>query len=424
MITMTPTPTPDTDAGLDAPATLPTRPPRKRPTKAHPHLVPRLIAGGVTLAVITGVAILLRPGPIAVDVALATVGPMRTTVDVDAVTRVRDHFTVTAPVSGLVHRLGVTEGDMVRAGDVVATIATPPAHETERRAALARLDAARAAGLQADERLSAATQGLAQARRDDARARALLAAGAIADRDVELAALTVANRRAELGVTQSQQRVARAELAQARAAVDATLGTAGTTTLVRAPASGRVLSIAERSARVVAAGTPLLDLGDERSLEVVADVLSSDAASVRAGQQVELRGWGGTPLHGVVRLVEPSARTRISALGVEEQRLKVVIDLPSAPASLGDGYRLDARITVWDAPQALTVPAGALLRSDGAWALYAVRGGRAVRAEVRIGHMGAGAAEVLGGLRRGDSVIVFAPDALREGARVKAAVSR
>jgi HlyD family secretion protein len=414
-----PPPSPDGDAGPNGSATLPRQPRRGRPAKAHPHRNPRLIAAAVVLAIATGVALLLRPKPIAVDIALATVGPLRATVDADAVTRVRNRFTVTAPVDGLVHRLAVTEGDVVRIGQVVARIAAAPVHETDRRVALAKLDAVRAAGLQADQRLLAATEALAQAQRDDRRARTLLAAGAMAEHDAELAALTVTNRRAELNVARAQQRVARDELAQARAALDAMLGTAGTTLLVRAPASGRVLGIPERSSRVVAAGAPLLEIGDDTSLEVVADVLSSDAASVRAGQRVELHGWGGAPLYGVVRLVEPSARTRISALGVEEQRLKVVIDLPSAPASLADGYRLDARIVVWDAPHVLTVPAGALLRTDGAWAVYAVREGRAARVPVRIGHLGAGAAEVLGGLRRGDSVIVFAPDALKEGTRVK-----
>lgn len=417
--TIPPSPSPDGDAGPNGSATSPRQPRRGRPTKAHPHRNPRLIAAGVVLAIATGVALLLRPKPIAVDIAVATVQPLRATVDADAVTRVRNRFTVTAPVAGLLHRLALTEGDAVRIGQVVARIAAAPVHETELRVALAKLDAVRASGLQADQRLLAATEALAQAQRDDRRARTLLAAGAIAEHDAELAALTVTNRRAELNVARAQQRVARDELAQARAAVDAMSATAGMTMLVHAPASGRVLSIPDRSSRVVAAAAPLLEIGDEKSLEVVADVLSSDAASVRAGQRVILDGWGGAPLYGVVRLVEPSARTRISALGVEEQRLKVVIDLPGAPASLADGYRLDARIVVWDAPRVLTVPAGALLRTDGAWAVYAVRDGRAARVPVQIGHLGAGAAEVLGGLRRGDSVIVFAPDALKEGARVR-----
>jgi HlyD family secretion protein len=414
-----PTPSRPDDVGHDGSATPPMQPRRGRPAKAHPHLVPRLIAAAVVLAIAAGVALLLRPKPIAVEVALATVGPLRATVDADAVTRVRNRFTVTAPVDGLLYRIVLAEGDAVRAGQVVARISAAPVHETDRRVALAKLDAVRAAGLQADQRLLAAMHAFAQAERDDRRARMLLAAGAVAEHDAELAALTVTTRRAELNVARAQQRVARDELAQARAAVDAMLGTAGTTLLVHAPTSGRVLGIPDRSSRVVAAGAPLLELGDEKSLEVVADVLSSDAASVRAGQRVELVGWGGAPLLGIVRLVEPSARTRISALGVEEQRLKVVIDLESAPASLADGYRLDAHIVVWEAPRVLTIPAGALLRTDAAWAVYAVRDGRAARVPVRIGHLGAGAAEVLGGLTRGDSVIVFAPDALEEGARVK-----
>jgi HlyD family secretion protein len=177
----------------------------------------------------------------------------------------------------------------------------------------------------------------------------------------------------------------------------------------------------ERSARVVAAGTPLLTLGDPRTLEIAADVLSSDAAAVRAGQTVVLRGWGGAPLRGVVRSIEPSARTRISALGVEEQRLTVVVDVPNAPAVLGDGYRLDASIVVWETTNALTVPAGALLRSDDGWSVFAIRDARAERLPVRIGHVGGGVAEVLGGLRRGERVVVFPPDALRSGMRVQAA---
>jgi HlyD family secretion protein len=160
-------------------------------------------------------------------------------------------------------------------------------------------------------------------------------------------------------------------------------------------------------------------LGDPSSLEVVADVLSSDATSVRARQPVVLRAAGSPPLAGVVRLVEPSARTRISALGVDEQRLNVVIDLPSRPVSLGDGYRLDAAIVTWEGRDVLAVPAGALLRTDASWEVFAVHDGRARCVPVRIGHVGTDAVEVLDGLRRGDTVIVFAPDELREGARVR-----
>jgi HlyD family secretion protein len=245
-------------------------------------------------------------------------------------------------------------------------------------------------------------------------------AGGIADRDAELAALTETNRRAELGTAEAQRRIAIAELTQAQAALSGATGSEGATTLVRAPASGRVLGMPERSARVVAPGTPLLSVGDPRTLEIAADVLRSDAASVRRGQTVILRGWGGAPLQGVVRSIEPSARTRVSALGVEEQRLTVVVDVPNAPPTLGDGYRLDASIVVWEGREVLTVPAGALLRSDKGWELFAIRDGRAQRAPLQIGHVGSRVAEVLGGVRTGERVVVFPPDALRDGMRVKA----
>jgi HlyD family secretion protein len=397
-----------------------TRQPARRP-RQHPHRVARLVTAGVVVVVAGGIAFAMRPEPLPVDVATASVAAMSVTVDVDAVTRVRDRFAVTAPVGGMVQRLTLREGDAVQAGDVVATIVASPVFPTERRSLLARVDAARAARLEADARVTQATQALAQATRDDGRARVLLEAGGISDRDAELAALTLTNRRTELGTTQAQRRIALAELTQAQAALAAATGGEGATTLVRAPAAGRVLGMPERSARVVSPGTPLLTLGDPRTLEVAADVLSSDAASVRRGQPVNLRGWGGAPLRGVVKSIEPSARTRVSALGVEEQRLTVVIDVPDAPSMLEDGYRLDASIVVWEAPDVLTVPAGALLRSDDGWQLFVARDGRAARVPVRIGHVGSGAAEVLGGVRRGERVIVFPPDALRDGARVRSA---
>jgi HlyD family secretion protein len=386
--------------------------------RAHPHRRARLITAGVVLALIGGIAYAMRPTPMAVDAAPVRVGPMQTTIEVDAVTRVRDHFAVAAPVGGLVQRLTLREGDSVSRGEVVASIVTPPVFATERRALVARVEAARAARLQADARVTQATQALAQAVRDHGRARMLHEAGGIADRDAELAALTETNRRTELGTAEAQRRIAIAELTQAQAALSGATGSEGATTLVRAPASGRVLGMPERSARVVAPGTPLLSVGDPRTLEIAADVLSSDAASVRRGQTVILRGWGGAPLQGVVRSIEPSARTRVSALGVEEQRLTVVVDVPNAPPTLGDGYRLDASIVVWEGREVLTVPAGALLRSDKGWELFAIRDGRAQRVPVRIGHVGSGVAEVLGGVSRGERVVVFPPDALRAGMRV------
>jgi HlyD family secretion protein len=379
----------------------------------------RGIVALLALLVVAGIGWMLRPKPLVVETSMATPRAMRVTVDADAVTRVNAHFIVTAPLSGLVRRLTLHEGDLVRAGSIVAVMSTAPTHPEERVAAAARLDAARAGERQAAARLTQASAALAQTERDTRRTRELAAAGALPDRDVETAALNVASRRADVDAARAQARVAAAELAQARAALSA-VSQSSTETTVRAPTSGVVLRVPERSARVVAAGTPLLELGDPTTLEVAADVLSSDAASIRAAQPVELRGWGGAPLRGTVRLVEPSARTRISALGVEEQRLTVVIDPLDVPATLGDGYRLDASIVVWQADKVLAVPASALLRAAERWSLYVVHGGRATRREVRVGHVGGGLAEITDGLRAGETVIVFPPDAIRDGMRVKA----
>ena len=400
------------------PSGAPPRSAAPAPASPRRHLKARAAVIGGGVLVVAGIAYALRPKPVDVDVMVASVAPMSVTIDADAAARVRQPFTITAPVGGLVERLTVRAGDRLRAGDPVAAIATPPLHSTERRAVEARADAAAAGHSQFEARLSQAELALAQALRDEARARQLVDAGAVAERDLELATLTVSYRRADLGTVRAQRRVALAELAEARAALDAAAGQSGTTTIVRAPTAGRVLSVAQRSARVVAAGTPLLELGDPGALEVAADVLSSDAASVRSGQRVILRGWGGAPLQGVVRVVEPSARTRVSALGVEEQRLTVVIDPASVPDALGDGYRLDASIVVWTG-RVLTVPAGALMREGDAWHVFLVRDGRAVHRQVDVGHVGSGVAEVRAGLRPGERVVLFPPDVLRDGARVR-----
>lgn len=423
---------------VDAPTTAPApaaEPPARAtsaPAPVRPPTPPAAAAAGrpwrrfrtraillaAAILVVLGLALAFRPKPLEVEAAAVTRGPMRVTVDADAVTRVRQPFAIAAPVSGLVERISVRPGDVVRAGEPVASISTPPLFDAERQAVEARVAAARASSMQFDTRISQAQLAVAQAVRDEARARQLLAGGAIAERDLELAVLTVATRRADLAASRAQQRVARAELDQARAALSAAIGAASATTIVRAPTAGRVLTVPQRSARVVAAGTPLLDLGNPDALEIAADVLSSDAAQVRPGQAVILRGWGGTPLNGVVRVVEPSARTRVSALGVEEQRLTVVIDASPMPAALGDGYRLDASIVVWEG-RPLRVPASALLRDGEAWTVFVVRDGRASRRRVEVGHVGGGAAEVRGGLAPGDRVVLFPPDELRDGARVK-----
>ena len=381
--------------------------------------VRRVVAAAVVLLALAGVGAALRPDAIVVETATALHAPMQATVDAEGRTRVRDRYVVAAPVSGRLERVPLQEGDLVRAGDVVARIGPAPLDEPSARQARARLDAARALLREAATRVRTAEAASAQAGRDAGRARRLHEAGALAPRALEEAELQAAARADELAAARAHAAAAEAEVAQATAALMHVGGGGEGVVPVRAPAAGRVLRLAGRSERVIAPGATIAEIGDTRGLEVVVDVLSSDAALVRPGMPVRLEGWGGEEaVHGRVRLVEPAATTRISALGVEEQRVDVLVDVPDPPASLGDGYRLDARIVVWDAPSTLRVPASALVRDGEAWSVFVVSSGRAERRRVRLGRIGGAAAQVLGGLAPGATVIVYPSDKVRDGVRV------
>jgi HlyD family secretion protein len=212
-------------------------------------------------------------------------------------------------------------------------------------------------------------------------------------------------------------------VAAARAALldaDPAGSTGRAVALVRAPVGGRVLRVHEPSERIVAAGTPLVQLGDAGGLEVVVDVLSTDAVRIQPGAPMRLVEWGGEgAIAARVRLVEPSGFTKVSTLGVEEQRVNVIGDLLDPPAVLGDGYRVEARIVTWAADDVLRVPNSALFRTGGGWSLFVEQEGRARLREVRVGHRGASEAEVLDGLAEGEQVILFPSEQIRDGVRVR-----
>ena len=382
----------------------------------------RVTVGVVAVAVLVGITGALRPDPVEVEAAVASRGALRVTVDVEGKTRVRDRYVVAAPVSGRLERVPLAEGMTVRAGDVIARIAPAPVDEPSARQARARLDAARAHAVDAAARVRAAEAALGQARRDAERTRRLATAGALAEQSVEEAELLARARAEDLAGARALASAAAAEVQQTKAALlysGGRLATGGVV-VVRAPTAGRVLRLAERSERVIAPGSLIAEVGDTRGIEVVVDVLSSDAARVRPGMPVVLDGWGGdAPVAGRVRLIEPAATTRVSALGIEEQRVNVLVDIPAAPAALGDGYHVDAHIVVWERPSVLTVPASALVRAPQGWAVYAIDAGRARLRPVAIGQLGGAAAEVLGGLAVGQRVILFPSDAIREGVRVR-----
>jgi HlyD family secretion protein len=379
---------------------------------------------------IAAIAFLMRPRAIAVDSAVVARGALESTVDADGRTRVRERFVVVAPVAGRVERIRHVEGAMVRAGDVVARIAPLPLDSGAAMQARARVDAAEALALQANAQVRVAKAEHEQRRRELSRANRLVEVGGVAPKVVEECQLAVLQSDEAARGAEERARAAEADARQARAVLMGREGSA-VTVLVRAPASGRVFRVPERSERIVAAGTPLLEMGDPGSLEIVIDVLSSDGAMIHPGDQVRISAWSGENgteidalLVGRVREVEPAGFTKVSALGVDEQRVNVIVDPVAPPPVIGDGFRVEASIIVWSARDVVTVPRSALLQgTDGeagarGWAVFVIRAGRAERRGVRVGHMGGAAAEVLGGLEMGDEVVLFPSDQVIPGKRV------
>lgn len=367
---------------------------------------------------------LLWPEPIVVDTGVVTRGPVEATVDAEGITRVRDRYEITAPVAGRIDRTPLRAGDPVQVGMVLARITPLPLDPQADALARANVAAARAAEAEAASGVAQAQRALAQAERSTARLRVVAEAGALAREDMERAELQLAAARSE---HESALARARAMTAEVRAAQSALLGAgpplnAGVVSTVRSPVSGTVLSIHEQNERVVAAGTPLLAVADALHLEVVVDVLSTDAVMIVPGALMRLVEWGGASvLEAHVRTIVPQAFTKISALGVEEQRVQVIGELLSLPAAIGDGWRVEARIVTWYGADVLRVPNSALFTQDSAWNVLVVESGRARVRPVRVGHRGAAETEILDGLQEGETVIRFPTDRITPGGRVKPA---
>jgi HlyD family secretion protein len=372
----------------------------------------------------------LWPGPLAAEIARVDRGPLRVTVEGPGKARVRERYLVAAPVPGHLERVTARAGDAVRAGEVLAVVrpATPPPIDDRTRRELgARLEAARAAEVEAAASEERARHAAEQASREQQRMRALAAAGSVTPRDLDAAETAADASVHALEAAGAAAQRARREVQAVQALLDARGGHGGRGVEVRAPAPGRVLRVLQESEGPVAAGAPLLEVGDPDRIELRVDLLTSEAVRVRPGAAVDLVNWGGDrPLPGRVRLVEPSAFTKVSALGVEEQRVFVLVDpvAPGAWAPLSDGYASDARIVVAERPDVLLVPSGALFRLDGGWAAFVVDGGRARTRKLRVGDASGAAVEVLEGLAAGDRVIVHPGDKLRDGVRVRGAAGR
>jgi HlyD family secretion protein len=399
----------------------------RRPPAARKRLVRWIKRGALGLAgcgVIAAAIYAWMPRPVVVEIGTAQRRPLVVEVDEDGQTRVRDRFVVFAPIGGTLERIAIEPGNEVQRDQVVARIRPPRSSLLDPRShdeATARLAAAIARQRRAETSITRATAARDHAHLEAERTRTLASHNAVAVAELDERELAERLANADVTTAELDRSAARAEVEAARADLGGGPPHATQDSVdVVAPVHGRVLRRVRDSAGPVAPGEPLVELGDPQDLEIVVDVLSSDAAQIAAAMPVELEGWGGDRvLRGHVRVVEPSGFTRISALGVEEQRVKVIVALDEIPAALGDGFRVEARIVLWRG-DALSVPASAVFRDHEHWAVYAVQAGRAHVEPVEVGHRGRLDVEITSGLRDGAAVIVHPSDQVVEGARVTA----
>lgn len=377
-----------------------------------------LVLAGVAAA---AVAASMAESSIEVEMAAVDRGELREGITEEGQTRLRDRHVVAAPVGGLLARIELEEGSTVAAGDVIAHIYPAPESEREVNVARARVAAASARRRGTQAQVEELQARLAQQEQDLERHRRLVSSGAMAPTQIQGDALAVSTLREQIRSARAASRAASADVTAARRAIvgEDPRGEGAEAVEVRAPTAGTILRVIERSERVIPPGTPLLALGDPSSLEVVVEVLSEDAVRVEAGDVVLIDGWGGDEqLSAHVRLVEPEAFTEVSALGVEEQRVRVIADIDSPPQSLGSGYRVQASIVLWSGADVLRVPTSALFQREGGWHAFAVSSGHASLREVDLDHRSAEYAEVVAGLEDGAEVVLFPSDEVEDGVAV------
>ena len=387
-----------------------------------------IVAGILATAALVVWAVM--PGAVPVETAPVTRGKFVASVDEDGKTRVRERYVVAAPLAGRLGRVRFKVGDQIKVDDAVATITPSPAplmdprtrQEVEERLGAAEANVERAKAVV--ERSRAQSN---QANTDLNRTRTLAERGAATAQALEHAELAVRLADRDLRAAEFLDHAAEHELSQMRALLarysgDSNANETPESWSVTAPVSGVVLRVAQESETIVQPGTPLLDVGDPRDLEIVVDVLSTDAVEIRPGADVAIVHWGGqAALSGRVRRVEPAAFTKISTLGVEEQRVNVLVDITSPAeqwARLGDAYQIDAQIVVFTQDDAMIIPAGALFRRGDQWNVFVVKDGRAQTRDVRVVRRSGRLAAIASGLEEGDAVIVYPSDRVASGVRV------
>jgi HlyD family secretion protein len=385
----------------------------------------------VAAAVVGALVWAVLPKPVGIDVATVARGPLQVTVDEDGQTRIKERYIVSTPLSGRLLRIGHDVGDTVIAGETILARIEPtdPAllDPRARAQAEARVNAAEARLNQSATTLEKSRAALEFAESELGRLRRLLETRAATPSQVEEQELRFRTETQEYKAARFTEEIARFELELEQAALLRTTPNGDSDSsdghfIIHAPISGRVLKVFQESATVVTPGAQLLELGDPTDLEVVVDVLSSDAVRIVPGAKALLDQWGGeAPLETTVALVEPSGFTKISALGVEEQRVNVILEFDDPVeqrATLGDGFRVEAHIVVWEAPTVIRVPNSALIRHRQDWAVFTLQEGRARLRIVTIGHQNSLDAEVLSGLDDGEQIIVHPSDQVADGVAV------
>jgi HlyD family secretion protein len=392
------------------------------------HLIRRSLPWIGLLMLLSLIGWGLWPKPVIVETGVVARSPLTVRVSEEGKTRIRNRYIVAAPVAGKMRRVPLKPGDQVEAGKTLLTSIEPvvaplldPRSRVQAEALVAMHEASRKRALESLEAARSALR-LADAERD--RIRSVRKDGTISDSDRDRVEATASIKAAEVRAMEFSLQVIDYELAQARAVLERPdVSTAGNLVELRSPVSGRVLRVMQESETVLAPGTPVLEIGDPTDIEIEAEILSRDAVTIRPGDSVEIEQWGGEdPLRGRVRRIEPAAFTKISALGVEEQRVYVLSDFddpPEAAKALGDRYRVEVRVAVWHSDDVLVVPSGALFREGNQWKTFVYQNGRARLTSIEAGQSDGRLTEVVSGLKPGDKVLLHPPDTVKDGTAVK-----
>ncbi|MBC8126169.1 MAG: HlyD family efflux transporter periplasmic adaptor subunit [Gloeobacteraceae cyanobacterium ES-bin-144] len=399
---------------------------RRDPTGKH--LIRRSLPWLVGILLLALVGWGLWPKPIIVETGVVARSPLTVHVSEEGKTRIRNRYVVASPVAGKMRRVLLKPGDAVEAGKTLLTtiepVAAPLLDPRARMQAEAVVSMHEASRRKAAETLDASRTALKLTEADRDRMRSIKQAGTLSESDRDRMESEASIKAAEVRAMEFSLQVIDYELAQARAVLERPeIGGAGNIVEVKTPVSGRVLNVMQESETIVSPGAPILEIGEAADIEIEAEILSRDAVTIQPGDPVEIEQWGGEQtLKGRVRRIEPAAFTKISALGVEEQRVYVLSDLtnpPLAAKSLGDRYRVEVRVAVWHSDEVLTVPAGALFREGNLWKTFVEENGKARMKTLEAGHSNGRLTEVLSGLNPGDKVLLHPPDNVKDGVAVK-----